>query len=218
MIIKDKYFHSIHSYIDTSNRYTMLDDIIDKMEKIFHCGYILPYKDISKIYGSVISRNNYLSLNGMDYISISLHESNPQKIDIEYKEKNPNYENAFQSFIIQEPSIVLEPSIANDLNFLNCNGIYLERLVAEPISLEYMSAISIFASEMLSPFFNNVPKTKYYDCFNDSSFRIITIEYLDKIRALIKEYGYDVPVIDICTGNSYKENEEYRKYVKTLKK
>ena len=81
-----------------------------------------------------------------------------------------------------------------------------------------MSAISIFASEMLSPFFNNVPKTKYYDCFNDSSFRIITIEYLDKIRALIKEYGYDVPVIDICTGNSYKENEEYRKYVKTLKK
>ncbi len=218
MLLKDKYFHSIHSYIDTSYRHIMLDDIIDKMEKIFRCGFILPYKDIVRIYGNVISRNNYVTLNGSDYISISLHESNPQKIDIEYKEKISNCENAFQSFIIQEPSIVLEPNIAKDLKFLNYNGIYLERLVAEPVSLEYMSAISIFAPGMLEPFFNNIPETQYYNCFNDSSFRIITIEYLDKIIELIKKYGYDIPVVDICTGNSYKENEKYREYVKTLKR
>ena len=52
----------------------------------------------------------------------------------------------------------------------------------------------------------------------DSSFRKITIEYLDRIRELIKKYGYDVPVIDICTGKPYKENVTYREYVKTLKK
>ena len=195
----------------------MLDDIIDKIEKILKCGFILPYKDIEEIYGNIISRNNYVTLNGKDYVSISLHESNPQKIDIEYKEETIDFENAFQSFIIQEPSIVLTRSIAKDLKILNYNGIYLERFVTEPIPLEYMCAISVFASGILEPFFKNIPKTEYYNCVNTSSFRIITIEYLDKIRELIKKYNYDIPVIDICTGNEYKENTSYRKYVKILK-
>ena len=218
MLLNNKYFHSIHSYIETSDRNIMLDDIINKMEKIFQCGFILPYKDISRIYGNTISRNNNVNLNGTNYISISLHEANPQKIDIEYKKQIPDYESSFQSFIIQEPSIVLEPSIANDLKFLKYGGIYLERLVAEPIPLTYMSAISIFVSGILEPFFNNIPESQYHNCYNDSSFRIITIEYLDKIREIIKKYGYDIPIVDISTGNIYKDNETYREYVKVLKK
>ena len=218
MQLNDKCFHSIHSYIKTSDRQVMLDDIIDKMEKIFSYGFILPYKDIEEKYGNIISRNNSLTLNGRDYISISLHESNPQNIDIEYKESIIDHENAFQSFIIQEPSIVLKSSVLKDLKVLKCSGIYLERFVAEPIPLEYMTAISVFGLGILKPFFGNVPKNEYGNCFNDLSFRKITIECLDQIRELIKKYGYDVPVVDICTGNSYKENETYRKYVKTLKK
>lgn len=218
MQLNDKCFHSIHSYVTTSDRQVMLQDIIDKMEKIFSCGFILPYKDIEEKYGNIISRNNSLTLNGRDYISISLHESNPQKIDTEYEESISDYENAFQSFIIQEPSIVLNSSLLKDLKVLKCSGIYLERFVAEPIPLDYMTAISVFASRMLKPFFGNVAENEYDNCLNDSSFRKITIEYLDQIRGLIKKYGYNIPVVDICTGNPYKENQTYRKYVKTLKK
>lgn len=218
MQLNDKCFHSIHSYINTSNRQVMLQDIIDKMEKIFSCGFILPYKDIEEKYGNIISRNNSLTLNGRDYVSISLHESNPQKIDIEYKETINDFENAFQSFIIQEPSIVLKPSVLEDLTVLKCSGIYLERFVAEPIPLEYMTAISVFASGKIKPFFGNIKENEYDNCSKDSSFRKITIEYLDQIRELIKKYGYNIPVVDICTGNPYKENEKYRKYVKTSKK
>ena len=100
MILKDKYFHSIHSYIKTLDRNTMLEDIIDKIEKIFRCGFILSYKDIEKLYGNTISRNNYVTLNRTEYISVSLHESNAQKIDIEYKEEQIDFENAFQNLIL----------------------------------------------------------------------------------------------------------------------
>lgn len=214
MELKDKYFHSIHSYIETQDRNIMLEDILDKIEKIFRCGFILPSKDIVKLYGNTISRNKYTNLNGEDLISISLHNSNPQKLDENYKKQISDYEDAFQNFILQEPSIVLNSSIANDLKILKCGGIYLERLVAEPISLKYMDAISIFAPGMLKPFFKELPYTEYYNCLNDSSFRRITIEYLDRIRELLKIYNYDVPIIDICSGTPYKENESYRKYVK----
>lgn len=218
MKLKDKYFHSIHSYIETEDRSVMFDDILDKMEKIFRCGFILPYKDILELYGNTISKNKFINLNGVDFVSISLHDSNPQKRDVDFKKEMSNYENAFQSFILQEPSIVLNSNIENNLKFLKCGGIYLERLVEEPISLEYMDAISVFASGMIEPFFKEISDTEYYNCLFDSSPRIITIEYLDKIRALLRKYNYDVPIIDICSGNLYKENKSYRKYVKNFRK
>jgi len=101
---------------------------------------------------------------------------------------------------------------------LKCGGIYLERFVVEPISLEYMCAISVYAKGLLAPFFKNIPKSEYFRYINDTSFRIITIECLDKIRDLLRKYGYDVPIIDISSGNSYFENEMYRSYVRILKK
>lgn len=218
MKLRDKYFHSVHSYIETQDRNIMLEDIINKIEKIFICGYILPYKDIKKIYGNTISKNNYFNLNGNDFVSISLHEANPQKLDQDYIKDIPDCENAFQSFILQEPSIVLKPKITKDLKILKQCGIYLERFVAEPISLEYMCAISVFGLGILEPFFKNLPESEYCKCLNDNSFRKIEIEYLDRIKELLKKYNYDVPIIDICTGNQYKENKVYRQYVKTLRK
>lgn len=218
MKLKDKYFHSIHSYIETKDRNLMLEDILDKMEKIFKCGFILARKDIEKLQGNVNSKNKYINLNGDDFISVSLHSSNPQKIDEEYKKEIPDYEDAFQSFILQEPSIVLNSTIQKELRFLKCGGIYLERFVAEPIPLKYMDAISVFPLGMIEPFFNNLSSEEYHKCIINSSYRKITIEFLDKIRELLKTYNYDVPVIDICQGNEYKENHSYRKYIKTLNK
>ena len=218
MELKDKYFHSVHSYIETEDRTLMLEDILDKMEKIFKCGFILPRKDIEKLYGNTISQNKYINLNGNDFVSVSLHSSNSQKIDEEYKKENPNYEDAFQSFIIQEPSIVLNSTIKKELKFLKCNGIYLERFVAEPIPLKYMDAISVFSIGMIEPFFRDLSNEEYHKCIINSSYRKITIEYLDKIRELLKKYNYDVPIIDIYQGNEYRENHSYRKYIKTLNK
>ena len=51
-------------------------------------------------------------------ISISLHEANPDDMDLKYKEdREGDYEDAFQSFVFQEPSIVLSEDIKNELNF-----------------------------------------------------------------------------------------------------
>lgn len=218
MDLKDKYFHSIHSYLETEDRNLMLEDILDKMEKIFKCGFILPRKEITKLYGNTTTKNKYINLNGDDFISVSLHSSNPQKLDEEYKKTIPDYEDAFQSFILQEPSIVLKGTIQKELKFLKCNGIYLERFVAEPIPLKYMDAISVFSIGMIAPFFKNLSSEEYHKCIIDLSYRKITIDFLDKIRELLKKYNYDVPVIDICQGNEYKENDTYRKYIKTLNK
>lgn len=196
----------------------MLEEILDKIEKILACGFILPYKDIERIYGNTVSKNGGFNLNGNDYISVSLHKSNPQKIDILLKDDIPDCEDAFQSFILQEPSIVLDSKVENELNFLKCGGIYLERFITEPISLKYMCAISLYTNGLLAPFFNDIPESEYYKYINDSSFRVIPIEFLDRIRNLLQKYGYSVPLVDVLSGNQYVENEVYRSYVRTLKK
>lgn len=77
-----------------------------------------------------------------------------------------------------------------------------------------MQAISVFTSGMIAPFFQQLPDTKYEECLNKTYFRMIPIEHLDKIRALLRKYNYDVPIIDICSGIPYKENKKYRKYAK----
>lgn len=160
------------------------------MEKIFSCGYILPYKDIVRIYGNVISRKNCITLNGMDYILISLHESNPQKIDIEYEIKNAWLWKCFSKFYYTRPSIVLETSIANDLKFLNYNGIYLERLVVEPIWIWYFFVILIL-------------------CWLLSIFLILLFRCLFKYIDKLLKIWYYIIVKLIINLLFYEENEVY---------
>lgn len=90
MELKDKYFHSIHSYIKTYDREILFNDILNKMEKIFSCGFILPYKNILELYGNGISRNKIVNLNRDDFISVSLHEFNRKN-----KMKNPKKNSQF---------------------------------------------------------------------------------------------------------------------------
>lgn len=63
MELRDKCFHSIHSYrfdseLEERIRAEELKDILMKMEMIFKSGYILSYNEILKLYGD-ISRNKY---------------------------------------------------------------------------------------------------------------------------------------------------------------
>lgn len=227
MELKTKYFHSVHSYKyeydengicydygDDKVRQKQLQDILYKFDCILKSGYILPYKDIEKQYEG-INRNMGARFNGKDMISISLHEDNPDDMDLKYKEdREGDYEDAFQSFVFQEPSIVLSEDIKN-LKHINYPMIYLERLFREPISLEYMDAISVTPGR-LWPFFESVPKIKYEKYATQRRFRYVDLEFLDNLRGLLDKYGYDVPFVNLSTGHEFHENEEYRKVLQKV--
>lgn len=215
MELRDKCFHSIHSYkfnseVEERIRLEELRDILKKMELIFKSGYILPYREIIKLYGEV-SRNRYVRFNGDDFVSISLHKDSPEKVDLEYKEMcGEDYEDAYQSFIFQEPSIILSNNIMSELKHNKYPGIYLERLFYEPISLKYMEGISILPSS-LTPFFESVSESQYDYFSNINSCRELNLEFLDSLKELMDKYKIDVPIVSVINGNEYQQNIEYRK-------
>lgn len=221
MELRDKCFHSIHSYsfdskLEERIRLEELKNILMKMEMIFKSGFILPYSDIIKLYGEV-SRNRYARFNGNDMVSISLHKDNPEDVDLKYKEmSNGDYEDAYQSFIFQEPSIILNGKIMNELKHSKSPCIYLERLFFEPISLKYMEEISILPSS-LTPFFEPVPEKQYHYYSNIHSCRELNLEFLDNLKELMNKYKIDVPIVSITNGNEYQENIEYRKALSKTK-
>ena len=214
MELRDKCFHSIHSYryddFEERIRSEELKDILMKMEMIFKSGYILPYIEIIKLYESV-SRNKYARFNGDDMVSISLHKDSPEDIDLKYKETcNEDYEDAYQSFVFQEPSIILNNNIMSELKHCKYPCIYLERLFYEPISLKYMEGISIFPGS-LTPFFESVSKQQYDYYSNMQGCRELNIEFLNNLKELMNKYKIDVPIVSIINGNEYQNNVEYRK-------
>lgn len=214
MELRDKCFHSIHSYrydsFEERIRLEEVKDILMKMEMIFKSGYILPYREIVKLYGNV-SRNKSARFNGDDMISISLHKDSPEDVDLEYKEMfNHDYEDAYQSFVFQEPSIVLNNNIMSELKYCKYPCMYLERLFYEPISLKYMEGISIFP-DSLTPFFESVPKQQYDYYSNIHSCRELNLEFFDNLKELMNKYKIDVPIVSITNGNEYQDNIEYRK-------
>ena len=195
MKLKNKLFHSVHSYLYYSYRDTyrleQLRDILDKYEMIFKSGYILPYKNIKELYGNTVNRNLLYRLNKDDMVSVSLHEDNPQEIDIKYKKENAGkVEDAYGSWVYQEPSIILNEDIMKDLSHYKYTGIYLERLFFEPISLKYMEGISIVPYNVV------LDKEQYIS--ND-----LTIEFIKELKELLLNYNYNVPIIDLLTGEEY---------------
>lgn len=217
MNIEKKYFHSVHSYLFNDNssekdRKLELEDIMSKFDKILKSGYILPSNEIKKLYGSSVNRNPHLNLNNDCMVSVSLHYKNAEPIDEDYKKRHNGLgEDAFQDFILQEPAIVLSESIRCDLRFYKYPGIYLERLLLEGIPLKYMEAVSVFGVGLLQPFFYDTDESLFTRFKQDKNYRVIYLAYLDRLRIMLKDYGYNVPIIDIVSGNEYRENKEYRK-------
>lgn len=216
MQLKRKYFHSVHSYkynmFDERNRIIELEDILKKYDMILESGYILPYNEINRLYCNEVNRNNGLLLNGNNMVSVSLHKNNPEQQDMNmYREYNGEIEDAFQDFILQEPSIVLNESIREKLKFSRYPGIYLERLVMEPIPLKYMDAISVFGLGYLKPFFFETDEDDFLACSDDKNPRIWYIDFVDRLLELLNNYDYNVPLVDVTSGNEFRENIEYRK-------
>lgn len=216
MELQKKYFHSVHSYLpnvnfDSAERSLELKDILEKWKKILESGCILPYASIERLYGDSVNRNRCKRLNGEYCVSVSLHKQNPEEMDLKmYREFNGQVEDAFESFVFQEPSIVLSERIKDDLKFLSWPGIYLERLVQGPIPLKYMEAISIFVPEYLQPFFSHTNPNDYERMSRTTFYRMWPIEYLDQLLDLLNSSNYHVPLVDVLSGEEFKDNKEYR--------
>lgn len=215
MKLNDKYFHSIHPYVDP------YDDVqaglkmkLMKLDRIFESGAILSNERIKQKYKDTFS-HPYKNVNGKCHVSISKYKGAESNRDKEYKKtvSPQHFEDAFESFVLQEPSIVLDSKIKEDLIIHNC-GIYLERLVLNEIPLKYMRAIAVFSYGRIKPFFTKINSDEYEECYNDNFYKnCISLEELDSIRNLLNKYGYNVPIVDIMTGNEYEENLKYREYI-----
>ena len=211
MELENKYFHGVQSHNYYGNlserRAKTLADILHKYECIFKCGYILPYQNIKELYGD-IKRHPTAHCNGEDRVSISLHENAREPIDIEWLKKyHDPEENAFRLFISQDfynSAIVLNETLKNHY-VLVPKGMYLERQIAEPVSLEYMDAISIFPNSEIAHFFEKGEDLKKHGQYYQDDFNVA---FLKTMKELLSKYGYNVPIVSIVTGHEYTENKK----------
>lgn len=215
MDLKDKYFHSIHAYIEPFDNYDLALEVkLNKFKKILETGYIMCRDELSKrdIAETVHPNKN---INGKDCISVSRYKNSETDYDRWYKaEFAGNIESAFDTFPLQQFSIVLDSKIEEELKMFEA-GIYLERQIYRSIPLKYMVAISVFDYCELIPFFNEMSQDDFDRVFeyNYKYDRGYKIKELDEIRRLLKQYNYNVPIVSVNTGNAYHDNEDYREYI-----
>lgn len=209
MELKDKLFHGIKAYNFITDQ-ERLNITRLKLEQIFTCGKILRRKDIELLY----KNNNYCRINLNCGILISLS-----------KYKNAYDENDKSSYVLQkeddswsmypceEICLVLNKNLLNDniveYNFMRCP---LELQVKNPIDLKYLDAISIPSWIGTKPFFED--NCNLDECI--SYHQDFPYDRLNMVLELLQKYEIKVPVVDISTGNEYKENSIYRNKVKQL--
>lgn len=215
MELKDKYFHSIHSYVEPYDDYDLALQIrLNKFMDILETGSILCRDELIK-RRLLESVHPYKNVNGNDCVSVSRYRDSETDYDKSYKEEyDGDVESAFDTFPLQQFSIVLSSDIEKELKLFEA-GIYLERLVYKGIPLKYMVAISVFDYGELMPFFNDINQADFDRIF-EYGYKYNQgrmIRELDEIRRLLKQYNYDVPIVSINTGNVYHDNQDYRKYI-----
>ena len=207
MEFKNKYFHSIHPYKGGERR-EELEEILYKLECILKSGYILPYKKIKKLYPD-ISRHPLGRNNEDDKISIALDRNSEEPVDYEYRKKEHRslfFEDAYDMFTLEEPAIVLNEGIKERYDLI-VRGMYLEREVAEPISLDFMDALSIPVTEEVKKYFDSSERKEPCVCtelyFNH--------KFLTNAKKLLASYNRKVPVVSIWTGNEFQPRVRQRK-------
>lgn len=207
MEIKEKFFHTLMPY-GYGTREEELEEELWKLECILKCGYILPYKDISKLYPNTL-RHKLANNNGDDKISICRHAFGPlDEEDKKYIKENRYglMEFGFEQFPGQEMAIVLNESLQKDFKLITY-GMYLEKQVAGPIPLTYMDAISIPPTKEIQTYFST-PDHKEMGIYSENYF---TLDFLIKVSKLLEKYGYNIPIVSVLTGymfhNPYKKED-----------
>lgn len=166
-------FHGIRR---THNKdcYSILEDILDSK-------YILTHNDLRK-KGICHEREN-LGYQGGNAVCVCFHPNN-----IVLQEKFKHYlktldeYGAFNLFVLEnELSIILSPTILNDLGYRTEGGFYRmpeEIQITKSIPLTYMQAIGINESDNIN-------------------------EKASKINNLLTKYQYDVPIINVRDNQQY---------------
>ena len=88
----------------------------------------------------------------------------------------------------------------------------LEVQVKKSVSLKYLDALSIPVLPFLKPFFSDNYKIDF-----DTNHGYLNNNYyilLEEIIKLMEKYNINVPIVDIITGNEYRENKDYKKIIK----
>ncbi len=198
MDIKKKYYHTIMPY-NGGPREEELEEILFKLGWILKKGYILPGKDVKRLYGKKISTHPHGERDGDPMISLTVNNQNLHKEDIKFLKEHRYslFSYGFDEYAVNEPSIAFNESIDKAYN-LQVRGMFTERLVEEPISLKYMDAITLMPCDRSKKYFG-AEDEKYSICTE----AYFTYTFLNSVRKLLKEHHYDVPIVSLTTGNEY---------------
>ena len=198
MDIKKKYYHTIMPY-NGGPRQEELDEILFKLGWILKKGYVLPGKEVKRLYGNKISTASRGKDGGDPMISLTVNNQNLHSADRKFLKEHRYslFSYGFDEYAVNEPSIAFNESIDKVYN-LQVRGMFTERLVEEPISLKYMDAITLKPCVRTNKYFG--PEDEKYKVYTEGYF---TYTFLNNVRKLLKEYHYDVPIVSLTTGNEY---------------
>ena len=216
--IENQFFHGIDlrswEYVDGIYDYNLLESILkDK--------YILTRSSLYKKHPQYCGNLFALTHNGNDSVSISCHYNK--------NDDNLYYESGFD-FSYNSISIILKPSILSELSCVK-RGIVGEYQVIGDISLEYMCGLGVpdffdriyiiiddilkrddYLKYRCDYYVDILRSVKDINSFLEDGFRDNGYRKYEKVEKLLKDYGYNVPIVDAFTGKYWESrNKSYKK-------
>lgn len=174
-------FHGIRP---TSNQSS-----IEILENILKTRYILTCNSLRGI--GIFHEREYLGYQGLDAVSVCFHPNNInllskfKNVGIELSEEAPGFNQFVDS---NNPSIIFSSELLNKLNYRKFGGYKRmtdEIQILDDIPLEEMIAIGYGDVDI------NYQQEKIYN--------------IEKIRNLLNQYNYNIPIINPFTGSEYKK-------------
>jgi hypothetical protein len=219
IVLGDKLFHAIKPNISwfclDDYQKSYYDVMREKIGSIFNDKLIMCrrdlYSDPKKPYYPS-DRN----LNGDDCVSLSRDISN-QDNDESYGGHviKAGEENGWIDYPFNYPAFVFNKKLLEKNSEYKGVRIPLEIQVKKSIALEDAIAISVPASYLLTPFFENdieIGKAlSYYEC---EKYKYMMLRYL---LTLTKEHQMNLPIVDILSGTIYHENQKYEEAINKIK-
>lgn len=214
MYLEDKYFHSVKSNCFNTSGRNMIDlkIVLLKLERIFKERKVLCRSEINKIYPN----NHYYSYvnhNKDDLISLSKHIKKKNSDDEDERHVIMFDENAYEMYPFSNLSLVFNEKLFKECILIK-DGIRIpmEVQVKGNVDLKYLDAISIPVLPSIEPFFSDS-----YDlevAIRQCNINPYYYTQLEQTIKLMEKYNIDVPIVDIITGNEYRENDNYKRLIK----
>lgn len=205
---------------------------IDILKDILSTGYILTHEGYRKIKGEPHEREVY-SHQGQNAISLCFHPSNIKLKDEFSRVGIPLNYNAFNAYVNQNmPSIILDSKLIDELKIRRFGG-YPRTLdeiqVLDNIPLEYMQAIGYtditpkFIEELQGIIEKDILlkdiDPEFYDIYYENNIlKVLQKQHseVERIKALLMLYNYNVPIINPVNGKVWEDFETHEEKIKKL--